>query len=273
MVAETHPGKVRDHNEDAIFCSADDALALIADGMGGHAAGEVASEIAVHTFEEIKPEADKLVATAVESHQRIVSHAEANVESRGMGSALVVAKFEKQEVSVCWVGDSRAYLYNRDQGLQALTRDHSYVQWLLANGQITEHQAKIHPDRNLVTQCLGINPPQPEMNTVSWQGDDIVLLCSDGLTDELDDSEIESILKQEQALDDALQQLLTAALDHGGKDNISIVLAQNNFKALQIKPPKMEVGELRSTSWVPIAVGVGSAVLIALLWVAIQSIF
>ncbi len=262
---------MRDHNEDTYFCSAEDGLALIADGMGGHAAGEVASEIAVKTFEEIKPHADRLVATAVESHERIVAHAQEHVESRGMGSALVVAKFDKQEVSICWVGDSRAYLFNPQKGLEAITRDHSYVQWLLSNGQITEHQAKIHPDRNLVTQCLGINPPQPEMNTVPWQAGDIVLLCSDGLSDELDDAGIEAILHREQPLDQTLRQLLDAALDSGGKDNISIVLAQNIAKTLQIKPPTMEVGELRTTSWVPIAVGVGSAVLIAGIWLVVNS--
>lgn len=270
-MAETHPGNVREHNEDAFFSSAEEGLALIADGMGGHAAGEVASEITVRTFKEIKPSADNLVATAMESHQRIVAHAEENVESRGMGSALVAAKFEKQTVTVCWVGDSRAYIFNEESGLQPLTSDHSYVQWLLENGQINEHQARIHPDRNLVTQCLGVSPPDPEINTVPWQYDDIVLLCSDGLTDELDDEGIEAILRKDQSLEAALQLLMYTAIDNGGKDNISIALAQNKAKSLSVNPANMEVGELKTTSWVPIAVGVGSVVLIAAAWMLIQS--
>ena len=279
MLAETHPGKVRDHNEDAYLCDPEKGLALIADGMGGHAAGEVASEITVKTFTELNPGADKLVATAMASHQRIIAHAEANPESRGMGSALVVAEFDKNEVSICWVGDSRAYLFNQANGLSPLTRDHSYVQWFLTNGQITEHQARIHPERNLVTQCLGVSPPQPELNRVSWRARDIVLLCSDGLTDEVDDATIAAILHQSQPLEATARQLIEAALDRGGKDNITIVLARNDARLIpgikseslrKLRPP---TGSAKNRPWFHILLGVGSAILLAVLWMLFRLIF
>lgn len=227
ITGKTHPGAVRDHNEDALYCDESEGLAVVADGMGGYAAGEVASAIIVDTVAELKPAADKLVATLVESHNRILAHARDNPESKGMGSAVVLARLAPDKVNVCWAGDSRAYLFGGDKTLKAVSRDHSYVQWLLSQGQITEAQARTHPERNLVTQCLGLQPPQPELTTVGWSRGDILLLCSDGLSDELTDGRIAELLRESVDAETAVKRLVDAALKAGGKDNITVILAEN----------------------------------------------
>ncbi len=257
MLAQTHPGKVRSHNEDAFLCEEQYAFSVLADGMGGHAAGEVASEITINTCKELAPRKESLISALVESHYRIVEHAEKHPESSGMGCAAVAAYYKRDELTVCWAGDSRAYLYNAEKGLQPISQDHSYVQWLLANGEITEEQARVHPDRNLVTQCLGLHPPKPDTNTVPWQVGDIVLLCSDGLTDEVDDDVIASIMASSDSLQERLDHLMKAALDAGGRDNITIVLTEN-----VAKPSKrlMKLPVQSMPRWLPMAIGVGAAI-------------
>lgn len=270
MYAETHPGKVRDHNEDAFLCEADLDFAIIADGMGGHAAGEVAAEITIDTARELANEKASLRAIMLESHQRILAHAEAHEESRGMGCAAVAAQVTATEVTICWVGDARAYLFNPEDGLKPLSRDHSYVQWLLANGQISEHQARIHPDRNLVMQCLGIKPPQPEVNTVPWRYGDIVLLCSDGLSDEVEDADIEALLKKADNLEQGVADLMQAAIDSGGKDNITTALIENTVKPVRELAHDVATTDVKTDvkekPWLAIAVGVGTALVVAALW-------
>lgn len=273
VTAKTHTGAVREHNEDAFYCdqspdSQDQGFVVVADGMGGYAAGEVASDIVVKTLAELKPKAEALVAALVECHQRIVSHAQANPESKGMGAAVVAARFNPSQVAVCWAGDARAYLFHPKRGLAAVSRDHSYVQLLLAQGQLTEEQARTHPDRNLVTQCLGINPPQPELTTASWTEGDTLLLCSDGLTDELDDAAIRQILLDAGSIEAAADQLIEAALKSGGRDNITVILAEN-----LCAPSGAENQNIASeaeqdsepVSWLPIVIGVGAALLVAVL--------
>lgn len=275
LTGKTHPGAVREHNEDAYYCDEAEGLAVVVDGMGGYAAGEVASDIIVKSLEELKPSAGGLVAALVESHNRILAHSEVHPESKGMGAAVVAAKLERKQLSVCWAGDSRAYLFNRDSGLRAVSRDHSYVQWLLSQGQISESEARNHPKRNLVTQCLGLNAPQPELVTVPWEPGEVLLLCSDGLTDELDDERIAAALKETGPADDgwdpAAQKLISAALDSGGKDNVTVVLAENCAaadpapeKARTVPPTKPG-----SIPWLPILLGVGAAILVVaggLIW-------
>ncbi len=266
MIAKTDPGKVRDHNEDAYLCEPEMSLAVIADGMGGHAAGEVAAEITINTCRELLRENGNLVAAMMTSHERITQHAQQHPESKGMGCAVVAANFNATQVNVCWVGDARAYLFNPDTGLAPISRDHSYVQWLLANGQISEQQARIHPDRNLVMQCLGIKPPQPESNLVAWQFNDIVLLCSDGLTDEVDDQAIAAILQQNSNLEVALDQLVHEALENGGKDNITVALIRNTVQPLKELTQAVAKSDVKEKPWLAIAIGVGTALVVALFW-------
>lgn len=265
LFAKTHPGAVREHNEDAFYCDQDGGLAVVADGMGGYAAGEVASDITVKAMAELNPSADKLVAALVECHQRIIAHAEAHPESKGMGAAVVVARLNRKQLSACWAGDSRAYLYNPGSGLKPVSRDHSYVQFLLSKGQISEAQAREHPDRNLVTQCLGLHPPQPELATVSWSRGDTLLLCSDGLTDELPDETIVQILREANGGETAASKLVEAALAAGGKDNVTVVLAENQSPAETAQPTATPSEKNRGSAqgaWLPVVLGVAAAVVL-----------
>lgn len=268
LMGKTHPGAVREHNEDAFHCDEASGLAVVVDGMGGYAAGEVASEIIVKSLEELNPPAGGLVAALVECHHRILAHSEEHPESKGMGAAVVMAKLGCKQVSVCWAGDSRAYLFNPKTGLRPVSRDHSYVQWLLSQGQITESEARNHPKRNLVTQCLGLNAPQPELTTVTWEPGETLLLCSDGLTDELDDDRIETLLKQASNADDcstaAAEALIAAALESGGKDNVTVLLGENRCAVEEAPPAPQATPAQRSTSipWLPILLGVGAAILV-----------
>jgi protein phosphatase len=192
-----------------------------------------------------------------------------------MGAAVVTAKLERKQLSVCWAGDSRAYLFNPDTGLRPVSRDHSYVQWLLSQEKITESEARTHPKRNLVTQCLGLKAPQPELNTVAWTPGEILLLCSDGLTGELDDEHIERILNNAMSAEDtceaATEELITATLAAGAKDNVTVLLAENRCEtdAAPVTPQADTESPQapRAISWLPILLGAGSAVLVLILGV------
>lgn len=268
LLGKTHPGAVREQNEDAFYSNGEAGLAAVVDGMGGYAAGEVASGIIVTSLDELTPSSGGLVAALIECHNRILQHAKAHPESKGMGAAVVVAKLEPTQLSVCWAGDSRAYLFSREAGLSRVSRDHSYVQWLFSQGKITEAEARNHPKRNLVTQCLGLSAPQPEVNTVAWKPGQILLLCSDGLTEELDDSRIENILNQSLSADDssalAVEELIAAALAAGGKDNVTVLIAENQHVADDTPASLNDEPAVapRTSSILPILFGAGAAVLV-----------
>ncbi|MCK0165686.1 protein phosphatase 2C domain-containing protein [Marinobacter sp. S6332] len=275
LLGKTHPGAVREQNEDAFYSNDSTGLAAVVDGMGGYAAGEVASAIIVESLGELNPASGGLVAALMECHARILQHSKAHPESKGMGAAVVVAKLEPKQLSVCWAGDSRAYLFNRETGLRRVSRDHSYVHWLFSQGKITEDEARNHPKRNLVTQCLGLSAPQPELTTVAWKAGDSLLLCSDGLTDELDDRSIENTLNQALSADDfsavAVDELIAEALEAGGKDNVTVLIAENRYVADDMldKPKVVTTAAAQRHSLLPILLGAGAAVLvltIGLLW-------
>lgn len=223
--AQTNPGMVRDHNEDTFFADPDLNLWLVADGMGGHQGGEVASEIARATISE-SVKAGVLLSDAIQkSHQEIITASETGVGFPGMGCTVVALQVDGHNYSVEWVGDSRAYLWN-GKHLKLISRDHSFVQQLIDQGQISKTEASSHPKKNLVTQALGV----ADLETVvvdrvggQFHRDERILLCSDGLTDEVPDDQIENILRESSSEEDAVNNLLEAALNHGGSDNITIV--------------------------------------------------
>jgi len=223
--AETDPGVVRDHNEDTFFADTDLNLWLVADGMGGHQGGEVASEIASNTISESVRAGESLSEAIQRSHQEIIAASEKGVGFPGMGCTVVALQVDDQNYSVEWVGDSRAYLWNGNH-LKRISRDHSFVQQLIDQGQISKKEACSHPKKNLVTQALGV----ADIDTVvvdkvrgQFHRDDRILLCSDGLTDEVPDDQIENILRESSSEEDAVNKLLEAAINHGGSDNITIV--------------------------------------------------
>lgn len=223
--AETNPGVVRDHNEDIFFADADMNLWFVADGMGGHQGGEVASEIARSTISESVKSGISLSDAIQKTHREIIAAGEKGAGFPGMGCTVVALQVDGQNYSVEWVGDSRAYLWDGDH-LRRISRDHSFVQQLIDQGQISKKEAIAHPKKNLVTQALGVVDLESvvvDRITGEFHRDDQILLCSDGLTDEVPDDQIENILKESTSEQDAVENLLEAALNHGGSDNITIV--------------------------------------------------
>jgi serine/threonine protein phosphatase PrpC len=229
--AATHTGRVRTENEDSFV-----ALPMVfgvADGMGGHQAGEVASAIAAGTLRDRLASGahsvDVVVAAVVEANASIFQGAHGNAEQRGMGTtltALVVLTDPEhpQRLALVNVGDSRTYVVRNDR-LRRVTIDHSYVQELVSTGHITENEARSHPRRNIVTRALGI---EPHVRVDTWvlpfvQGDRYVL-CSDGLVDEVDDEEIAAIIAANTDPQAAAEALVESANEHGGRDNVTVVV-------------------------------------------------
>ncbi|CAG37303.1 PP2C family protein-serine/threonine phosphatase [Desulfotalea psychrophila] len=221
----TDIGRVRDHNEDSLMSDADRGVWVIADGMGGYEAGEVASAIVVEAFSRLSAEGMALSEVLAETHHCIHRAVEQGQGSAGMGSTAVSLKLIGSNYEIAWVGDSRAYLYDNHSLIQ-LTRDHSYVQQLVDAGAITTEEAVAHPQRNAISQALGAEMKEVKPDSVKGRlgKGDRLLLCSDGLTSELSDAEIASILSLNQSPETILQQLVQAANDRGGSDNITIIM-------------------------------------------------
>lgn len=237
--AATHPGLKRGNNEDCFLSAPDADLWVVADGMGGHEAGEVASAIVRETFEHMAQLGKPLsLQDAIQkSHEQILSSAEQGIGAFGMGSTVVALQSQKKNYQIAWVGDSRAYLWTPDdQGgkLTRITTDHSYVQMLYTSGAITADEVDTHPDKNIITQCLGMQElAQVKVDVAQgqWQRNQWILLCSDGLTDELNDESIAQILEHSPNSLTAVDQLLHEALTSGGRDNITIQIIESPIVA------------------------------------------
>lgn len=220
----THVGQ-RHHNEDAYLLNPEQGLAVVADGVGGHQAGEVASAI---TCEVIQREvtAGHSIEEGIRAANREVMAAVAQGRGKaGMASTVVVARFSDNDYELAWVGDSRGYLW--DGQLKLLTRDHSYVQALLARGQITLAQARNHPRRNVIVQAIGLQDDsklQVGVNCGRLEPGQVLLLCSDGLSDVLDSGELSDILAADRPLRERCEALVETAVNAGGRDNITVVL-------------------------------------------------
>ena len=219
-------GRHRQANEDSYFMSA--PVYAVADGMGGAQAGEVASRIAVEQFESMGgpgagPEAT-LAEIARTANRRIHELARADQSRAGMGTTLSAAMVSGDEVSIGHVGDSRIYRF-RDDRLERLTTDHSYVQELVSQGRLTPEEAEVHPQSAIITRALG---PEPEVEvdtfTIEGHDGDIYLICSDGLTGMVREGPMADILRGAGSLDDAASELVHVANENGGRDNITVVL-------------------------------------------------
>jgi len=223
-------GLVRSNNEDAWLGDADLGLYVAADGMGGYQAGEVASALTVQTLHERVAAGDDLVAAINAAQSRLIQAADQGEGNPRMGTTVVAVQFSSSEFKLAWVGDSRAYLC-RDGELQQLSRDHSYVQSLVDRQIITARQAEQHPQRNLLTQCLsGGQFEQPQVDIISGAlaDDDLLLLCSDGLSNEINDIEIAQLLQNHRSVSLAtlVQAMVDTAISNGGRDNITVVLVR-----------------------------------------------
>ncbi len=244
----SHTGMVREHNEDAIGSIADMGLMVLADGMGGYNAGEVASGIAVQTItdlaaegamreerNEIDPHTGLMRQTIVlrdavaRSNKIIYQTAQSQTHCEGMGTTLVASMFYDNKISIAHVGDSRAYRL-RNEKLEQLTMDHSLLQELVDRGFYSEEEAQRSTNRNYVTRALGVEPTvEVEVQEYEVLPEDIYLLCSDGLPDMVEDEDIHLTISTFNAsLDVVGQQLVQLANEHGGRDNVSVMLAQVN---------------------------------------------
>jgi protein phosphatase len=223
--SDTDVGRQRHGNEDNLFARA--PVFVVADGMGGAQAGEVASEITVRTFDRGLPggpPADALVHLIEQANHAIHERARADRETAGMGTTVTAAYVGEDEVVIAHVGDSRAYLL-RDGELTQLTRDHSLVRELIEAGKLTEEEAESHPQRSVITRVLG-NEPRVEVDVDVFpaRAGDVVLLCSDGLTSMVPEARVRALLREASSLEQAGRGLIAAANAAGGRDNITVVL-------------------------------------------------
>lgn len=228
----SHPGMKRTSNQDTFFSSDENGFWVLADGMGGNKGGEIASRIAQESIIEDLQNSVDLKTAILTAHRSILDHGTKHQELVGLATTIVLVKesLANKEVSLAWVGDSRAYLW-RNQKLSQLSKDHSVVQRLLDSGMITPEEAIDHPKRNLVTSILGLslsNESDLEIGMIDfkWQKGDKILLCSDGLTDELNDSDIVEIMLTQSSSEKQIEALLQAALSAGGRDNTTVILIE-----------------------------------------------
>ena len=225
----THPGLRRELNEDTYHGDGDLGLWLVADGMGGHEYGEVASALAREAIVREVHRGTALAQAIRVADEEIIAASRRRSDALPMGTTVVAARVSGDRFEVAWVGDSRVYLW-RDGKLVQLSQDHSYVHELIERGEISVEQARTHPQRNVVTQALGVTQPR-DLNVETMSGDFghgmQLLLCSDGLTEEVPDAQIAAILaRQDGSAQEAVDELVFAALDNGGSDNITAILVR-----------------------------------------------
>ena len=223
--ARSDVGLVRGHNEDSFLLRT--PLFMVSDGMGGHAAGEVASSIAVETVGERAPGTadDVLLGAAVEAaNAAVMDAAEQGIGKPGMGCTATAVLIEKNKMAVAHVGDSRAYVL-RQGTLVRVTHDHSDVAELVDSGQITADEARTHPSRSVITRALGSDPDMyADHFSLEVNDGDRIILCSDGLSSMISDSEIESLAVSSATPQQAADNLVAAALTAGGADNVTVVV-------------------------------------------------
>jgi len=235
---QTDIGKVRQHNEDAVAVFKGEHLALmvVADGMGGHAAGEIASGIAINHISEkftqdlafaSSDEARIWLKNVLESiNADILAYAKGNDFKKGMGTTLVVAIIAQDFVAFAHVGDSRAYLLAYDE-LRQVTKDHTFVRRLVEQGQLSERGAKIHPQKNIIINALGTQPDLDfDFVVLERACVDAIMLCSDGLTGVVEDEVIADMMSAEVPVSQKVENLIAMANESGGKDNISVCILE-----------------------------------------------
>lgn len=236
--ALTDIGKARNTNQDSVFCSDCKVgllpnLYIVADGMGGHNAGDLASKFCVDSFINVLRGIDKgtiinsMEYAIRETNDRLIAMSKERPELEGMGTTFVAATVEENVAYILNVGDSRLYLINSN-GIEQITEDHSLVEEMVKNGELERKKARNHPNKNIITRALGVSASIiPDFFETNIEAGDLLLLCSDGLTSMVDDKVIHSILSnRNEALEKKVEKLLDIANANGGEDNISIVAVQ-----------------------------------------------
>ena len=222
--SRTDVGCQRERNEDSLIVSP--PLFVVADGMGGHAAGDVASEVAVNTLAALAPTIPDvdLLGRAVESANHAVITEAQKAGCEGMGTTMTACVVEGNKLAIAHVGDSRAYLLHAGK-LQQLTRDHSWIADMIETGQLTPDEARIHPNRSVITRALGSDPNmQPDLYEITASEGDRLLLCSDGLHGMVDDGAIQAMLARVRDPQRCAAALVNEAIANGGADNITVIV-------------------------------------------------
>ncbi|HEY9577025.1 MAG TPA: Stp1/IreP family PP2C-type Ser/Thr phosphatase [Pseudobacillus sp.] len=236
-VFRTDKGRIRPHNEDnggVFFNAAGDRLAIVADGMGGHNAGDIASRMAIETMKSLwtkmeriqtASQAESWLRTAIlQSNGKVLEHSKDFPECSGMGTTLVAAICTASFCTIANIGDSRGYLFN-ENGLTQVTEDHSLVNELVKSGEITKEDAENHPRKNVLTRALGTERDIiADFYTVMFEQGDLLLLCSDGLSNKLAQQEIQQILEADLSIEEKADSFIQMANENGGEDNITLVI-------------------------------------------------
>ncbi|ASN05816.1 Stp1/IreP family PP2C-type Ser/Thr phosphatase [Virgibacillus necropolis] len=245
----TDQGRVRNHNEDAgglFINNANQYLSLIADGMGGHQAGDVASQMALSIIEKEWLETDE-VTNPEEAEQwlksiihkvntKIYEKSISQKECQGMGTTVVMTICTPDFITIAHVGDSRCYMIN-EKGFSQITEDHSLVNELVRSGQITHEDAEHHPRKNVILKALGTEEViHPDIRTISWELGNMILLCSDGLSDKVSTSELQSFLENDKSIEETAQDFIALANERGGEDNISLVIVHHESDTKEGEP-------------------------------------
>ncbi len=229
----THIGNVRQTNQDSLVVREDLNLFVVADGMGGHEGGEMASAVACEVIPQAVADGRTLQEALIQAHQAILDHPISRAAgTRAPGTTAVVVKTHVDgQAEIAWMGDSRIYLWRKRDGREQLlqvTRDHSHVQYLVDVGMITPEQARHHPHRNVITKALGMQDDagnDPDERRLSLVAGDRLLLCTDGLNGEIEDAHIQDLLGNTQrTAQEVCEDLVSAALEAGGHDNVSVVV-------------------------------------------------
>lgn len=237
----TDCGKVRKTNEDAggvFYNASNQILAVVADGMGGHQAGEIASELAINTvkekweqtteFTKIVDAENWIEEIIYTTNETVYEQSLKDERLKGMGTTIVVSLCTADYVVVGHIGDSRCYLWNEETKLTQITSDHSLVNELIRTGQISELDAEEHPRKNVLIKAVGTERDiSPDIRTVEWKENDRLLLCSDGLTSKIADSELEKSIATMTELEYTAKNLVQVANERGGEDNITLAIIRN----------------------------------------------
>jgi serine/threonine protein phosphatase PrpC len=232
----TDIGRKRKVNQDYIYTSEKPVgnlpnVFIVADGMGGHRAGDYASRLCVETMvQSLEKSAHKTPVSLFEeavtaANKAVFEESASHVEYEGMGTTVVACTLEENTLYIANIGDSRLYLI-RD-GIEQITDDHSLVEEMVKQGNITESEARIHPQKNIITRALGINEEvQADFFEIDVEQGDVIMLCSDGLSNMIEDEDMEYIVKNSDTLQTAAESLVARANENGGNDNITVVLAE-----------------------------------------------
>lgn len=241
--AKTDIGAMRQTNQDYMFCSMQPVgslpnLFIVADGMGGHKAGDLASRYTVEEFlssvRQSKAENPiSIIEEAVsKANLALMEKSKESIDYEGMGTTLVVATFIDKSLYIANVGDSRLYIINNE--IQQITRDHSLVEEMISLGEIDRKNARTHEKKNIITRAIGVDAEvMADFFEVEYSKGDIIMMCTDGLSNMIDDSDIKAIVNDGNDLSEITNTLIDVANNNGGKDNISVVLIEPDYEEVK----------------------------------------